>query len=63
MASFFDQKAYKVVLVDQRGCGDSLPFAELEGNDTWSLIEDFEKVRKHLKIDKWYHIILQNISF
>jgi proline iminopeptidase len=53
MASFFDQKAYKVILVDQRGCGDSLPFAELDGNDTWSLVEDFEKVRKLLNIDKW----------
>lgn len=56
MASFFDQRAYKVVLVDQRGCGDSVPFAELEGNDTWSLVEDFEKVRKHLNIDKWYYV-------
>jgi proline iminopeptidase len=43
-----------VVLVDQRGCGDSLPFGELKDNNTWALVEDFEKVRKHLNIDKWY---------
>lgn len=53
MAGFFDQQAYKIILVDQRGCGDSVPFAELEGNDTWSLVEDFERVRKHLGIEKW----------
>ena len=69
MASFFDQEAYKVVLVDQRGCGDSLPFAELEDNNTWALVEDFEKVRKHLHIDKWYvyrgrgHLVFLLVTF
>lgn len=27
MARFFDPKAYKIILVDQRGCGKSTPFA------------------------------------
>ena len=52
-----------MVLVDQRGCGDSLPFAELEDNNTWALVEDFEKVRKHLNIDKWYVYRVENILF
>ena len=34
-ARYFDPGAYRVVLVDQRGCGKSRPFAELEENTTW----------------------------
>eukprot|EP00605_Chrysophyceae_sp_TOSAG23-4_P001432 GSChrysophyteH1.ASY1.ANO1.1560.1 assembled CDS len=50
---FFDPKYYKVVLVDQRGCGKSTPFAELRENTTWNSIRDFEKVRELLGIDRW----------
>ena len=53
MARYFDPKKYKVVLVDQRGCGKSEPFAELDENSTFELIDDFEKIRKKLNIDKW----------
>ena len=52
-ARYFDPEAYRIVLVDQRGCGKSLPFAELEENTTGDLVEDFEKVRKTLGIDTW----------
>jgi proline iminopeptidase len=50
---FFDPRAYRIVLFDQRGCGKSKPHAELEGNTTWDLIADMEKIREHLGIDKW----------
>ena len=50
---YFDPSFYRVVLFDQRGCGQSRPFAELEGNTTWDLVEDIEKLREHLKIDRW----------
>lgn len=50
---FFDPKFYRIILVDQRGCGKSLPFASLEHNTTWDLISDFEQLRRHLKIQKW----------
>jgi proline iminopeptidase len=50
---FFDPKAYRIVLFDQRGCGKSQPFASLEENTTWDLVEDIEKLREHLKIDQW----------
>lgn len=50
---YFNPDKYRVILVDQRGCGQSTPFAELEGNTTQHLIEDFEKIRKKLGIDKW----------
>ncbi|MGE0045871.1 MAG: prolyl aminopeptidase [Hyphomonadaceae bacterium] len=53
MRRFFDPKLYRVVVIDQRGCGRSTPHAELEENTTWDLVADIEKVRAHLKIDKW----------
>lgn len=44
-----------IVLVDQRGSGESLPPAELKENTTWDLVEDMEKVRKHIGgIEKWH---------
>ena len=52
-ARYFDPARYRIVLVDQRGCGASEPFAELEENTTWDLVADFEKIRIMLGIDKW----------
>jgi len=53
MARYFDPAVYKIVLVDQRGCGKSTPFAELRENTTYDSVEDFEKLREKLGIDKW----------
>lgn len=53
MARYFDPKVYKVVLVDQRGCGDSTPFADLRDNTTYDSVRDFEKLREKLGIKKW----------
>jgi hypothetical protein len=53
MARFFDPQAYKIILVDQRGCGKSRPHADLRENTTYDSIADFEKIRKKLKIEKW----------
>ncbi|HEY1087115.1 MAG TPA: prolyl aminopeptidase, partial [Archangium sp.] len=50
---FFDPKAYRIVLFDQRGCGKSTPFASLEANTTWDLVADMEKLRVHLGIERW----------
>src|SRR5512141_2882129 len=50
---FFDPQKYHVVLPDQRGAGRSTPHAELRENTTWDLVEDLEKLRKHLGIDSW----------
>lgn len=44
---FFDPERFHIVLHDQRGCGNSIPFLELEGNTTWALVEDIEKLREH----------------
>jgi proline iminopeptidase len=51
--SFFDPSAYRIVLFDQRGCGRSRPHASLVDNTTWHLVDDMEKLRSHLGIERW----------
>lgn len=53
MRRYFNPEKYRIVLFDQRGCGKSTPNAELEGNTTWDLVADMEKLRRHLDIGKW----------
>jgi proline iminopeptidase len=48
-----DPAAYRIVLFDQRGCGQSTPHAALEENTTWHLVEDIETLRRHLRIERW----------
>lgn len=50
---FFDPARWRIVLFDQRGAGQSTPFADLEDNTTWRLVEDIEKIRAHLGIERW----------
>ena len=50
---FFDPSAYRIVLFDQRGAGKSTPHASLEENTTWHLVEDIEKLRRHLGVESW----------
>lgn len=50
---FFDPEAYRIILFDQRGCGQSTPHANLENNTTWDLVADMERIREHLGIEKW----------
>ena len=49
----FDPDRYRVVLFDQRGCGRSTPYGSIENNTTWHLVEDLERLREHLGIDRW----------
>jgi proline iminopeptidase len=53
MRSFFDPEVYRIVLFDQRGCGKSRPYASLVDNTTWHLVEDIERIRESLGIDRW----------
>ena len=53
MRRFFDPARWRVALFDQRGCGKSRPNASLEDNTTWTLIEDIERLREHLGIERW----------
>ena len=50
---FFDPQQWRIVLFDQRGCGNSTPHAELRENTTWELVSDIERIREHLGIDRW----------
>ena len=50
----FNPDKYKILVFDQRGCGKSTPYAELDHNTTWDLVEDIEKLRTQVsKVDKW----------
>ena len=50
---YFNPEKWRIIIFDQRGCGKSVPHAELEQNTTWDLIGDIEKIRKKLNIDNW----------
>jgi len=50
---FFDPSFYRIVVYDQRGAGRSVPLGCLENNTTPKLIEDLERLRTHLGIDRW----------
>ena len=50
---YFDPEKWRIIVFDQRGCGQSTPHAELQENTTWDLIADIEKIRQHLEINKW----------
>ena len=50
----FNPDKYKILVFDQRGCGKSTPYASLENNTTWDLVDDIEKLRTQVaKVDKW----------
>jgi proline iminopeptidase len=50
---FWDPAVYRIILFDQRGCGRSTPHAELRNNTTWDLVEDMERIRARLGIERW----------
>jgi proline iminopeptidase len=54
----FDPTRYRAVLFDQRGCGRSTPSAapadaDLSTNTTAHLVDDIERLRELLGIDRW----------
>ena len=58
MRRAFDPARYRIVLFDQRGCGRSSPHAselgtDMSANTTHRLLDDMEKLRVHLGIDRW----------
>jgi len=52
----FNPDKHRVIFFDQRGAGKSTPFAEISNNTTQKLVEDTEKLREHLNIEKMYLI-------
>ena len=54
----FDPALYRIILLDQRGCGNSTPHssapdADLTSNTTWHLVADLELLREHLGVTTW----------
>ena len=50
---FFDPAFFRIVVFDQRGAGRSTPLGSLHDNTTGHLIADIEKLREHLKVERW----------
>ena len=50
---YFDPEQWRIIIFDQRGCGQSTPHAELRENTTWDLVNDIEKIREKLDISVW----------
>lgn len=51
---FFDPAHYRIILLDQRGCGRSTPQGEVADNTTNDLVNDIETIRLHLGIARWH---------
>lgn len=50
---FFDPQVYRIILFDQRGSGRSTPHAELENNNTQTLLDDIEAIRDYLGLTRF----------
>ncbi len=58
MRRLFDPDRYRIVQFDQRGCGLSTPSVtepdvDLSVNTTDRLLDDIERLREHLGIERW----------
>lgn len=56
--TMFDRNVFHTVLFDQRGCGGSVPnvadpAVSLEHNTTWHLVDDIERLRREIGVEKW----------
>jgi len=49
---YFNPEKFHIILHDQRGSGQSKPYAELKENTTPNLVKDIEQLRKHLGLEK-----------
>jgi proline iminopeptidase len=50
----FDPTTWRIIGFDQRGCGQSTPFAEVNANSPAHLVSDIEHLRLHLGIERWH---------
>src|SRR5260370_40575265 len=49
---FHDPAAYRIVLFDQRGSGQSTPHASIEENTNWDLVADIETAPVNIGVHK-----------
>lgn len=50
---FFDPQRWRAILFDQRGCGRSTPLGGVADNTIAHLVQDMERLREHLGIERW----------
>jgi proline iminopeptidase len=50
---YFNPARYRVILFDQRGCHRSVPRGGVAGNTTVDLVQDVERIRSLLGVDRW----------
>mgnify|MGYP001266490833 CR=1 FL=1 len=49
---FFNPKKYRLIMFDQRGCGNSKPYGEVSHNSTQDLVKDINFILDFLGIEK-----------
>lgn len=50
---FFDPQHYRIIMFDQRGCGQSTPHLALEHNTTNDLLDDIDRIRDFLQLERF----------
>jgi len=50
---FFDPAHYRIILIDQRGCGRSKPQGAIKQNTTADLVADIDLIRTALGVEQW----------
>ena len=53
LRTLYDGARHRIVFHDQRGAGRSMPAGRLRHNRTPDLIADIERLRRHLRIERW----------
>jgi proline iminopeptidase len=51
---FFDPAHYRIIIFDQRGAGRSTPLGCTQDNTLPHLVDDIEKLRTRLNIERWH---------
>lgn len=46
-------QGFRIIQLDQRGCGQSTPVGSIEANTTADLVADMERLRTHLQLERW----------
>jgi proline iminopeptidase len=46
-------EGFRIIQLDQRGCGQSQPLGAIKANTTADLIADMEALRQHLNLERW----------
>lgn len=51
--NLFDPTRHRAILFDQRGAGRSHPYLSRHANTTQHLVQDIEKIRLHMGVERW----------